>query len=91
LAEGYCSTLNALRRGALRSPYPPSMCAERFATTALNTLETSETVFVSGLPISREERQSVRKKFKNLRGDRRYWRRPIESTAASESGHSILS
>jgi hypothetical protein len=68
------------------------MPAERFATKALNTLETSETVFVSGLPILREELQAVRKKLKNLRGDRCYCRRPIESNAAAgESGHSILS
>jgi hypothetical protein len=31
------------------------MCAERFATTALNALETSETLFVSKLPISRKD------------------------------------
>jgi hypothetical protein len=40
------------------------MCAERFATTALNVLETSETLFVSKLPISRKDpggAQEIRK------------------------------
>jgi len=92
IGGGYGSALNSLCRGALQSPFPPSRCAERFATTALNALETSQTVFVSRLPISREELQAVRKKFANRRSDRRYCRRPIESTAAAGgSGHSILS